>query len=641
MSKEFLEQVEQYRDLITDAVKGIGKTRRQTASLYYSWDEIKPLLQDSDELPGVDRKLVRNVIQQMDLLVKLNRLAMVDHMSTAQADTDHRLMIHICRCLYLIFFHRESDIKDGEVNDEDTRDKDAMVVTLGFLKDFMPAQTQEWAGTVSSTWQDGTFHVIAYLEVRLGVTLSELVQCSDIPAEDRKRIREEVATIFSAAMRVLDGRLKKGTLPATNIRDLFNEVGLEAMRTTIASSSSFSLVRQVSIIQSRDTLQLPEKPLPCASPGRRDGTIFTENAGRAHDDYANILDSDWEDVIGEVRMLYSADFTRWNKFETLLMHPTSTEGLDRDTCRNAYFQFKFLYHCHGQLYRHQDPEQEKPRINDHDYLGSEDKAAFNDTLTAMSDFMPNNPRVNGFLYFHLGLDMVVEYLCLRLGYYIRDVFRTLTRGYDSYNQYSRDIMETIGIDRSIDSIAQSGETTYDKVIKAITTHKKIVKHDEHVLKQVRMQLKVLHDMHRKVYFHCRPQHTITHPMYWFCLYLICKNADETIMDQLIDLLMDMIPHELEMRMKLDPSAGMDKLRAGIAPVGLYLDRIFGRTIDRFYKTLKAEDASTRVPVRQSAIQEYRARFEGINSCFECGDLPAAIAQDVGRLVWRKANGKPF
>lgn len=166
-------------------------------------------------------------------------------------------------------------------------------------------------------------------------------------------------------------------------------------------------------------------------------------------------------------------------------------------------------------------------------------------------------------------------------------------------------METIG--GSIDSIAQSGEVTYDKVIKAITTHKKITRHDESVLKQVRCQLRILHDMHHKVYFHCRMQHTITHPMYWFCLSQICKvgrcfhlfccygprtdesyqDADATIMDQLIDLLFDMIPHELEKRMKLDPSAGMDKLRTGFAPIGLYLDGIFGSTVDKFYQTLKA------------------------------------------------------
>ncbi|KAI4086521.1 MAG: hypothetical protein LQ344_007471 [Seirophora lacunosa] len=76
-------------------------------------------------------------------------------------------------------------------------------------------------------------------------------------------------------------------------------------------------------------------------------------------------------------------------------------------------------------------------------------------------------------------------------------------------------------------------------------------------------------------------------MYWFCLSQICKDADATIMDQLIDLLFDMIPHELEKRMKLDPSAGMDKLRTGFAPIGLYLDGIFGSTVDKFYQTLKA------------------------------------------------------
>ncbi|KAL8957478.1 MAG: hypothetical protein Q9193_005262, partial [Seirophora villosa] len=76
-------------------------------------------------------------------------------------------------------------------------------------------------------------------------------------------------------------------------------------------------------------------------------------------------------------------------------------------------------------------------------------------------------------------------------------------------------------------------------------------------------------------------------MYWICLSQICKNADATIMDQLIDLLMDMIPHELEKRMKLDPSVGMDKLRTGFAPIGLYLDGIFAKTVERLYLTLKA------------------------------------------------------
>lgn len=47
----------------------------------------------------------------------------------------------------------------------------------------------------------------------------------------------------------------------------------------------------------------------------------------------------------------------------------------------------------------------------------------------MSDFVPNCLRVDGFLYFHPGLDMVVGYLCLRLGYFIKDMFKTLTRDY--------------------------------------------------------------------------------------------------------------------------------------------------------------------------------------------------------------------
>lgn len=105
LPQRFLEQVEEYKELITDAIDGVGVARRAEALNYYTWDEVKPLLQDSDELPGVDRELVRNVIRQMNLLDKLNSLAMVDHMMTTQADTSHRLMMSICRCLYLIFFH--------------------------------------------------------------------------------------------------------------------------------------------------------------------------------------------------------------------------------------------------------------------------------------------------------------------------------------------------------------------------------------------------------------------------------------------------------------------------------------------------------------------------------------------------------
>ncbi|KAL9047460.1 MAG: hypothetical protein Q9206_006766, partial [Seirophora lacunosa] len=173
---------------------------------------------------------------------------------------------------------------------------------------------------------------------------------------------------------------------------------------------------------------------------------FTEDCGQAHYDYVDNLDGDWEEVLGEERMSDSADFTRWNPFETLLMHPTSTEGLDREMCSKAYYEVKFVYHCLWQLDRHRDPKLANPayspprifqfmwrclskRIHDHDDRGFEDKAAFNDTLTAMSDFVPNCLRVDGFLYFHPGLDMVVEYLCLRLGYFIKDMFRTLTRDY--------------------------------------------------------------------------------------------------------------------------------------------------------------------------------------------------------------------
>lgn len=58
------------------------------------------------------------------------------------------------------------------------------------------------------------------------------------------------------------------------------------------------------------------------------------------------------------------------------------------------------------------------------------------------------------------------------------------------------------------------------------------------------------------------------------------------MDQLIDLLLDMIPHELEKRMKLAPPAGVGKLWRGFAPICLYLDGIFGKTVDSFYQTLK-------------------------------------------------------
>lgn len=105
LPQRFLEQVEQYSELITDAIDGVGVARRAEALSHYKWDEIKPLLQDRDELPGVDRGLLRNVIRQMDLLDKLNSRAMVDHMTIDQADTSHRLMMSICRCLYLIFFH--------------------------------------------------------------------------------------------------------------------------------------------------------------------------------------------------------------------------------------------------------------------------------------------------------------------------------------------------------------------------------------------------------------------------------------------------------------------------------------------------------------------------------------------------------
>ncbi|KAL8957477.1 MAG: hypothetical protein Q9193_005261, partial [Seirophora villosa] len=88
--------------------------------------------------------------------------------------------------------------------------------------------------------------------------------------------------------------------------------------------------------------------------------IFTEDFGKAHHDYAANLDGDWEEVLGEERMSCSADFTRWNPFETLLMHPTSTEGLDREMCSKAYYEVKFLYHCLWQLERHRDPELLKP-----------------------------------------------------------------------------------------------------------------------------------------------------------------------------------------------------------------------------------------------------------------------------------------
>lgn len=54
-----------------------------------------------------------------------------------------------------------------------------MDATLDILKNFMPTQTLQWAGTHSTAWQDGTIQVIAYLEVRLGVTLSDMVQIAD------------------------------------------------------------------------------------------------------------------------------------------------------------------------------------------------------------------------------------------------------------------------------------------------------------------------------------------------------------------------------------------------------------------------------------------------------------------------------
>lgn len=50
----------------------------------------------------------------------------------------------------------------------------------------MPAQTLQWAGTDSTAWQDGTTQVIAYLEVRLGVTLADMVQCADCKGPPRR-----------------------------------------------------------------------------------------------------------------------------------------------------------------------------------------------------------------------------------------------------------------------------------------------------------------------------------------------------------------------------------------------------------------------------------------------------------------------
>ncbi|KAL9047461.1 MAG: hypothetical protein Q9206_006767 [Seirophora lacunosa] len=207
MSQAFLEQVEQYSELITDAIDGVGVARRAEALSHYKWDEIKPLLQDRDELPGVDWELLRNVIRQMDLLDKLNSRAMVDHMTIDQADTSHRLMMSICRCLYLIFFHRGLDIKDGQIIEQDVRDKDTMDATLDILKNFMPTQTLQWAGTHSTAWQDGTIQVIAYLEYP----------------------KPALTELTHSAMRVVKDWLRKGTLPATNKPNLFNEVADEAL----------------------------------------------------------------------------------------------------------------------------------------------------------------------------------------------------------------------------------------------------------------------------------------------------------------------------------------------------------------------------------------------------------------------------